>query len=70
MEVILTLQTPNSAEFCAPFFSIDSFAFDEIKWRYAFTKHAIQKFIKQQSMSISWYYLHLVHIPFDYIIPD
>ena len=53
MEVILTLQTPNSAEFCAPFFSIDSFAFDEIKWRYAFTKHAIQKFIKQQSMSIS-----------------
>ena len=70
MEVILTLQTLNSAEFYVPFSSIDSFAFDEIKWRWAFTKHAIQTFSKQQSMSISWYYLHLVHMPFDYIIWD
>ena len=51
MEVVLTLQTPNSVEFCVPFSSIDSFAFDEIKC--AFTKHAIQKFTKQQSISIS-----------------
>ena len=68
MEDILTLQTPNFAEFCVTFSSIDFFAFDKIKC--AFTKHAIQKFTKHKSMSISWYYLHLVHMSFDYIIQD
>ena len=51
MEDILTLQTPNFAEFCVTFSSIDFFAFDKIKC--AFTKHAIQKFTKHKSMSIS-----------------
>ena len=53
MKVILTIQPLNSAEFCVPFSSIDSFAFDAIKWRCVFSKYAIQKFTKQQSMSIS-----------------
>ena len=35
----------------------------KIKWRSAFTKHATQKSITQsKSTSMSWYYLHLVHL--------
>ena len=65
MKVILTLQILNFAESCAPFSCIDSFAFDEIKWLCAFTKHTTQKSITKShelilptSVSCSWYYLH------------
>ena len=54
MKVILTLQTLNFAELCVPFSCINSFAFDEIKWRCAFTKHITKKSIpKSQSTLMS-----------------
>ena len=37
--------------------------FDEINWLWVFTKYTAQKFIaKQQSKSISWCWLQLVHL--------
>ena len=59
MKVILTLQILNFAESCAPFSCIDSFAFDEIKWLCAFTKHTTQKSITKSHelilpMSVSY----------------
>ena len=41
MKVILTIWTLNFAEPCVTFSCIDSFAFDQIKWRCAMTKHTV-----------------------------
>ena len=43
MKVILALQTMNFAELYVHFSGIDSFVFDEMKWRCTFTKHTTQK---------------------------
>ena len=66
VKVILTLWTLNVAELCIPFSCIDCCVFDEIKWWCAFTKRTTQKIItKLLSASVSWYYLHLVHLIFN-----
>ena len=57
MKVILTIQILNFfKELCVPFSCIDSFAFDKIKLRCAFTKYTTQNSItKSQTMSNSLY---------------